>query len=194
MHAHGGGDLVDLKNAMVVPFELGGFSFDAPAVLLGSQQSHPGGILIFGGYDEPTSMEWRPLADDVYGRLTSCEGDADSTLNKCVEKTIARYKKLFGEPPKEYSSPLAENGQPELDDSALLEPEDQSVYVYLVSSLQFLVTLGHLDIQQAVAAVCPFCLAPRQVHMERVTHIFGYVKKYNDTAVSVPELPQQNYD
>ena len=47
----------------------------------------------------------------------------------------------FGEMPKKYSSPMEKNDSPELDDSALLGPDDIKKHQSIIGALQWCITL-----------------------------------------------------
>ena len=51
------------------------------------------------------------------------DGNMCYAPRKYIEKCLDTYKRLFGENPKKYSSPLIKGDHPELDDSDLLAPE-----------------------------------------------------------------------
>jgi Reverse transcriptase (RNA-dependent DNA polymerase) len=58
--------------------------------------------------------------------------DEDGTLSfgpkKYIEKMLDNYERMFGEKPRNYSSPLGKNDHPELDCTDLLVGEDISTY------------------------------------------------------------------
>ena len=131
--------------------------------------------------------------------------DPDNTLvmqpKKYIEKMIGSYERLFGEKPKEFNSPLAKGDHPELDDTELCNEKDKAIYMSLIGSLQWLITLGRYDISCAVASMSRFRPAPRAGHLERAKRIYGYVKKFKDAAIrfrtgepNYSDLPNKTYD
>ena len=131
--------------------------------------------------------------------------DPDGTLvmqpKKFIEKMIGSYERLFGEKPKECNSPLPKGDHPELDDTELCNEKDKAIYMSLIGSLQWLITLGRYDISCAVASMSRFRPAPRKGHLERAKRIYGYVKKFKDAAIrfrtgepDYSELPTKTYD
>ena len=79
------------------------------------------------------------------------------TSEKYVNKIIKNYEKKFGEPPKEYSSPLCKNDHLEIDETLELTDEKQiQLYMFLIGELQWLVTIGRLDIHTAVMTMSRF--------------------------------------
>ena len=90
---------------------------------------------------------------------------------------------MFGQKPKEYSSPLQKGDHPELDVSDLLDEKGIAQYQSLIGTLQWAVTLGRFDIQCAVTTMSSFRAAPRIGHLERLQRIIGYLKKKPDAAI-----------
>ena len=85
------------------------------------------------------------------------------------------------DPPKNMRTPLDKNDHPELDDTELLTGESIQHYLTMIIDLQWLVTLGRLDIHAQVTTMPRFRSAPRKGHLERLQRIYGYVT--NDQAL-----------
>jgi hypothetical protein len=120
--------------------------------------------------------------------------DADGTLvyqpKKYIVKMMEAYFRYFKEKPKQCSSPLPSDDHPELDDTILIDCLGITIYMSLVGMLQWLITLGRLDVMQAVTAMSAFRCAPRQGHMDRAKRIYGYVDRYREAAIRVrPGMP-----
>jgi hypothetical protein len=49
---------------------------------------------------------------------------------------IVGYERMFGEKPKDYSSPLEKNDQPELDESDLLDTHGSTRYQSMIGATQ----------------------------------------------------------
>ena len=120
---------------------------------------------------------------------------------KFIERMNEAYTKLFGAPPKHASSPLEKGDHPELDSSHKLGPEDVKRYQSLIGSLQWLVSLGRLDIATAVMTMSGFRVAPRKGHMDRLKRICGYLQKFKHGAIrfrtNAPDhsdIPLPDYD
>jgi len=203
--------MVSLENNKVVPAPFFVNRAKCTAVLLPAhQQCQQAGVLAMGGCQDPTSMEWHPLPDAVHDEFINdpekdcqaqklqdptrhgiggqdfelvADGPPSVTLEKYIQTTMDTYEKLFGRPPKEYSSPLLEAYDPEMDDSALLERDGQLIYVSLIGSVQMMVTMGRFDIQRSVAIMSQFCQGPRKGHMKRVKQVVGYIKKHQNAAI-----------
>ena len=128
--------------------------------------------------------------------------DEDGTLvwdqSRYIGRLLDSYKRHFGHEPnvpkKSAMAPLADGDHPELDDSALLEPDDIRKYQSIIGGLQWCVTIGRFDIQAAVATMSRFAQAPRQGHMDRLHRICSYLKHFADSGIRVrteiPDLSQ----
>ena len=131
--------------------------------------------------------------------------DEDGNLcyqpRKYIEKLLANYERLFGCKPKQCSSPLVEGDHPELDTSELLDLDGIKQYQSLIGGLQWVIQIGRFDIQTSVMTLSRFRAAPRQGHLERVKHIFGYLSKMRHGIVRIrtdepdySDIPDQHYD
>ena len=78
-----------------------------------------------------------------------------------VQKAIANYFDTFGEMSKvNVWSPLEKGDHPELDTSEELDMENIKLYQSLIGMLQWLVSLGRLDIVTAVMILSKFRINP----------------------------------
>ena len=107
--------------------------------------------------------------------------DDDGTLcsapRKYIEKMIDSYVQMFGQKPKEATSPLERGDHPELDTSPELDAEGIKKYQSLIGSLQWAVSIGRFDITTAVMSMSSYRAAPRVGHLDRLKRIFGYLSK-----------------
>jgi Reverse transcriptase (RNA-dependent DNA polymerase) len=106
--------------------------------------------------------------------------DDDGTLclspTKYIEKMVANYQKVFGENPKHvYHSPLEKGDHPELDTTELLDAKGTELYQSLIGSLQWIISIGRLDVQTAVMTLSGFRVAPKVGHLDRAKRIYGYL-------------------
>jgi hypothetical protein len=79
--------------------------------------------------------------------------DEDNTLcispTKYIDKLVKNYEKLFGmKPDQSVTSPLEKGNHPELDTSELCPTEQIAQYHSMIGALQWIVTIGRLDITQ----------------------------------------------
>ena len=111
-------------------------------------------------------------------------GTSVSQPRKYIDKLADTYKKLFNDdPPKDYNTPLDKNDHPELDTSLILEGDMAAKYLTMVGKLQWLVTLGRLDLHAQVATMSRCRAASRHGHMDRLKRIYSYVIRTKDYAI-----------
>ena len=98
-------------------------------------------------------------------------------------------------------TPLGKNDHPELDTTDISEGQKVNHYLTMVGQLQWLITLGIVDIQAQVISMSRFRTVPRYGHLERLKRIYAYVIRTNDYAIRFrvmePDysyLPEQNFD
>jgi hypothetical protein len=115
--------------------------------------------------------------------------DDDGTLcistTKYIEKLIKTYEKSFGIKPKEFASPLEKGDHPELDTLELCTTEQVAHYQSMIGSLQWIVTIGRLNIHMAVMTMSGFHISPRNGHLERLRRIYGYLLKMRFASICV---------
>jgi Reverse transcriptase (RNA-dependent DNA polymerase) len=83
-----------------------------------------------------------------------------------IDNMLDNYERMFGEKPREYSSPLEKGDHPEIDDSDLLDPGDVPKYQSLIGSVQWSMSLGRFDIQTAAMNMSHFRISPRKGHLD----------------------------
>jgi len=117
------------------------------------------------------------------------ERDPDGTLahgpKTHVEKMLSSCESMFGDKPKQCSSPLEKNDHPELDDSAELGEADIAKCQSMIGSLSWAVTLGRFDVITAVMTMSGFRLAPRIGHLNCLKRMHGYLAKFKDAKIRV---------
>ena len=120
---------------------------------------------------------------------------------KHIKKMLTIYEDLFGEKPKEYTSPMEKGDHPEVDVTPELDSEGITIYQSLIGCLQWLVTNGRFDVAQAVMVLSRFRAAPREGHLARVKRVFGYTRKFPHAVIHVrtgipdySDLPTQTHD
>ena len=115
--------------------------------------------------------------------------DSHNTLcispTKYIDKLIKGYSSLFGEKPKHSTSPLIKGDHPELDTSELCDNKDISRYQSMIGALQWIVSIGRLDVITAVMTMSGFRVAPRKGHLERLKRIYGYLSKMRHAAIRI---------
>ena len=114
--------------------------------------------------------------------------DADGILcqgaKSYIQCMMDNYKVMFdGEDPHGKNTPLDPNDHPELDETGDLSPEDVSKYQSMVGCLLWCVTLGRVDIAQAVMTMARFRAAPKIGHLDCLKHMYGYLKKHDSYTI-----------
>ena len=125
-----------------------------------------------------------------------------ANLRHTLISYLKHIKRLFNEDPKTgYKTPLDKNDHPELDTSEILEGDITAEYLTMVGQLQWLVTLGKVDLHAQVATMSRFRAAARQGHINRLKRIYSYAIRTKDDAIRFrtdqPEysfLPDQDFD
>ena len=96
--------------------------------------------------------------------------------NIYILEAIRRIEEVFGKLDKK-SVPMVAKDHPELDSTTVLNDDDHKKYQMLIGMLNWIVTLGRIDICYAVSSLARFVACPRKGHMERALQVFGYLKK-----------------
>ena len=82
--------------------------------------------------------------------------------------------------------PMETNDHPEEDTSNVLDDDmHRKKHQILIGILNWLVTIGRMDIAYAVSSMSRFSSCPREGHLIRVMKIFGYLKKYPNHRILV---------
>jgi hypothetical protein len=87
-------------------------------------------------------------------------------------------------------TPMTPGYRPELDVSPLLETDQASYYTSLIGILCWAVELGCIDIYIDVALLSSFMAQPRVGHMNKVLHIFSYLKHHENSKIVFDPYPQ----
>ena len=78
------------------------------------------------------------------------------------------YENKFGSKPYPYSSPLEKGEHPELDTTDLVDEDGIKLYRAMIGQLQWLVSLGRIDVFTATMSMSRWRVAPRQGHLDRL--------------------------
>ena len=109
---------------------------------------------------------------------TLCLGSQTSAKRLC-----SNFEWLYGEPPKSVFSPLEHDDHPELEDSPFCGPEDTSKFQSLIGACQWMISLCHMDIAQAIMSLSRFHHCPRQGHVDHLKRVCGYICKFPQGAI-----------
>eukprot|EP00977_Amphora_coffeiformis_P011219 scaffold2692_cov115-Amphora_coffeaeformis.AAC.2 len=142
-------------------------------------------------YDAIQSKPWNYKLKNVKEPKYHLGGDffRDSDGTFCygaqtyVKRMSENYEQLFGEPPKEYHSPMERGDQPELDVTMELRTDDIMKFQSMIGAVQWTVSLSRFDVAHAVMSLGRFRAKPRQGHLERLCRLIGYMKKRRGGAI-----------
>jgi hypothetical protein len=101
-----------------------------------------------------------------------------------IKRCISNFERIMGfKPPKKVRIPKDPKDHPELDETDFLDEKGKKVYMSLMGMLQWAVTLGRIDIHEAVMTMSRFRTQPRKGHLERLVKIFGYLNYYKSCSI-----------
>mgnify|MGYP007080448558 CR=1 FL=1 len=75
---------------------------------------------------------------------------------KYLKRVFDNYKKVFGEKPKQYTSPLEKGDHPEINTTEILGGKVINHFQSLVRSVSWAISLGRFDIAIAVMTLLSF--------------------------------------
>eukprot|EP00977_Amphora_coffeiformis_P023320 scaffold13003_cov122-Amphora_coffeaeformis.AAC.1 len=125
---------------------------------------------------EPWNYKLKNVEEPKYHLGGDFFRDSDGTMSE-------NYEQLFGEPPKEYHSPMERGDQPELDVTMELGTDDIMKFQSMIGAVQWTVSLSRFDIAHAVMSLGGFRANPRQGHLERLRGLIGDMKKCRGGAI-----------
>ena len=103
---------------------------------------------------------------------------------KYIARMVESFERMFGHKPRtNVTSPLEKGDHPECDTSPLLEQQGVTNYQSLVGQLQWVITLGRMDIATAIMSMSSFRSAPRKGHLDRIKRICGYLYKMKEACL-----------
>ena len=102
------------------------------------------------------------------------------TYVKCL---LTNFESLYRELPCKEKSPLAKNDHPELDTTDFCTPDDIAKFHSIIGACQWMITLCCSDIAQAIMSLNCFRQSPHIGHVERLTHIIGYIHHFPHAAI-----------
>jgi hypothetical protein len=91
--------------------------------------------------------------------------------------------------PYKAPTPLSSRYRPEIDVSPELGDTDSSYFHSLVGVLQWIVELGHVDIDVEVSIMSSHLALPWAGHLKEIYHIFAYLKAHLNTEIVFNPTP-----
>ena len=93
-----------------------------------------------------------------------------------IKEGIRRIETIFGSLQK-HDIPMVTGDHLEMDKTDILSDDEHTKYQMLIGMLNWIVTLGRIDIAYAVSSLSRFVAAPRKGHLKRALYVFEYLKK-----------------
>lgn len=112
------------------------------------------------------------------------EGKWTIGCKKYITEAVRRIEAIFGKLTKR-DTPLVSDDHPEMDGSALLDDAKHKQYQMLIGILNWIVVIGRIDVCYAVTSLSRFVACPREGHLDRALHVFGYLKKRPNKRIKV---------
>ena len=108
--------------------------------------------------------------------------DSDGTLcmgtQTYAKRLLSNFEKLFGTLPPPVHSPLPEHDRPELDDMPLCGPDDVAKYQSILGACQWMISLVHFDLCEAIMSLSRFRHCPRRGHLDCLKRVCGYIRQF----------------
>ena len=104
-----------------------------------------------------------------------------------VQAAVSNVEKYLDERnlklPARAKTPLPTSYRPEIDTTPALNPSDAAQYQSLIGILRWIVELGRNDMCCEVSMMSSHLALPREGHLDRVYHIFAYLKSHHNAEV-----------
>ena len=140
-----------------------------------------------------------------------CGFHRDSTGTLCMDpgKYVERMEEAYVQhfktkPVQRHRSPLQKGDHPELNTTPFLGDDEKEIYMSLVGSAQWSISIGRFDIQSAIMTMSKFRSAPRRGHIDRMKRITGYLCKFKHYKIqfrvdepdysNVPDIKNCNWE
>ena len=101
-----------------------------------------------------------------------------------IKEALVRIELMFGTITKS-TVPMASGDHPEMDESEPLDDEKHRKFQMLIGILNWIVTIGRLDVAFATMSLSRFSACPRMGHLDRALKVFGYLKKRPNRRICV---------
>jgi hypothetical protein len=91
---------------------------------------------------------------------------------KYIKEVIVRIESTFGVLSKS-TDPMTHGDHPETDDNKVLGDDDHHKFQMLIGILNWIVTIGRLDVTYATMSLLRLSACPRRGYLERTLNVFG---------------------
>ena len=134
----------------------------------------------------PHNYTLKGLTEPRYHLGTDYFRDKDGTLcfgtQTYVKRLLTNFESLYRELPHKEKSPLDKNDHPDLDTSDFCTPDEIAKFHSIIGA-QWMITLCHSDIAQAIISLNLFRQAPRIGHVEHLMCIIGHIHRFPHAAI-----------
>ena len=72
---------------------------------------------------------------------------------------------------------MQKGDHPKLDMTPFLDEKEKEIFMSLVGSVQWAISIGIFDIQSAIMTMSKFCNFPRKGHLEKMRRVIGFMCK-----------------
>ena len=103
---------------------------------------------------------------------------------KYIKEALIRVEAILGTL-KKSSVPILAGDHPETDDSEVLGDQNHRCFHMLIGILNWVVTIGRIDVTFATMSLSRFSACPRRGHLDRALKIFAYLKKRPNRRICV---------
>jgi len=101
-----------------------------------------------------------------------------------IAEALRDYASDLGEPTKR-NSPLPEHADWDSEATPLLDEDGKTKYNHYVGQLGWIHTLSRYDLSVARSMLSKYLSRPRTVHMNMVTHVYGWLRKHPDLGIAM---------
>jgi hypothetical protein len=127
-------------------------------------------------------------------KIECCHWDQRSKTY--VKQMLKNHEQMFGEPPKEFLTPLDKDDHPEPDMTPELDIDGIKKHQSVIGALQWAESTGRFDTAVHVMTLGQHRAAPHKGHLERLQRICNHLKKHNHAAVcfraGIPNCSEQD--
>ena len=127
--------------------------------------------------------------------VEACAFSSSQYVKDAIENNERNLNKKGLSLKKKDTALISANCCPEIDGTTKLNDNDASYYQSLICILRWIVELGRMDICYEFSILASHMVLPCIGHMERVLHIFSYLRPHHNTVILFdPSEPEFDMD
>jgi hypothetical protein len=116
-------------------------------------------------------------------------------VSECLKKVAAILGKFDPNDPEPNlgteTTPMGTSFEPEADESDFLDAEGHRKFQQLIGIAHWLVTIGRIDLNFAVASLSRFSAAPRKNHLKEAIRMFKYLNAHPERWIKIDPTPHK---